>query len=185
MKTLCITLHFLDEWFHGQSDDGPEWPPSPYRLFQALIAGASRNGIDSKDLFQWLEQLSPPEILSPRAKEARRWSTYVPNNDSDKKFNRQERLAEKVFRPVHIPSNNPVHYLWKIKAEDIPVATKTAGLAQLLSAVGWGIDLVAGTGQILSKGDAQQLMGSYTGNHWKPAVNSRKAIRCPRQGSFV
>lgn len=185
MKTLCITLHFLDEWFHGQADDEPEWPPSPYRLFQALIAASSRNGIDSKGLFQWLEQVSAPEILSPRVKEARRWSTYVPTNDSDKKFNRQQRLTEKVFRPIHIPRNVPVHYLWKIKAEDIAVATKTGGLAQLLSAVGWGIDLVAGTGHILSEGDAQKLIGSYNGNHWKPAVNSRKVLRCPRQGSFA
>ncbi|MDY6903416.1 MAG: type I-U CRISPR-associated protein Csb2 [Thermodesulfobacteriota bacterium] len=185
MKTLCITLHFFDEWFHGQSDNGPEWPPSPFRLFQALLAAASRNGQDPNDLLKWLEQLSPPEILSPNAKAARRWVTYVPNNDSDKKLNRQERLAEKVFRPVHISNGGPVHYLWKIKSSETPLAEKVAELAQLLSAVGWGIDLVAGTGQVLSEAGIDQLIEDYDGYYLKPANNAPMFLRCPRQGSFA
>ena len=41
---LSITITFLDGTYHGREDDGvPEWPPSPLRLFQALVrTGAAR-----------------------------------------------------------------------------------------------------------------------------------------------
>lgn len=182
MKTFCITLYFLDGRFHGKGDDGPEWPPSPFRLFQALLAASSRNGSGSEALFQWLEKLNPPEILSPEAKVGAGCTTYVPNNDSDIK---KPKRAEKVFQPVHIPNNSPVHYLWKIKQEDESAAKKTAELSHLLSAVGWGIDLVAGTGRILCETDSDKLINNFTGFHWKPAVFSRKILRCPHTGSFA
>jgi CRISPR-associated protein Csb2 len=36
---LCLSAIFLDAEFHGRRDGGePEWPPSPLRLFQALVA---------------------------------------------------------------------------------------------------------------------------------------------------
>ena len=36
---LCISVTLLDGRFHGRGDGGvPEWPPSPLRLFQALVA---------------------------------------------------------------------------------------------------------------------------------------------------
>jgi CRISPR-associated protein Csb2 len=35
---LCISVSFLDSLFHGKADgDEPEWPPSPLRIFQALL----------------------------------------------------------------------------------------------------------------------------------------------------
>src|ERR1700739_2161422 len=38
---LCLTVRFLDLYFHGRIDDGsPEWPPSPMRAFQSMIAVA-------------------------------------------------------------------------------------------------------------------------------------------------
>lgn len=185
MKMLCISLYFLDEWFYGQSDDGPEWPPSPFRLFQALLAASSRDGKYLKDIFQWLEQLPPPEILAPGVNESRSWTTYVPNNDSDKNFDRQARLAEKVFRPLHISCNCPIHYLWKIKSDETLFAEKVADQAQLLSAVGLGIDLVAGTGKILSEDDLDELINSYPGHHLKPVASAQNVLRYPHHGSFV
>ena len=46
MTHLLIAVHWLDDRYHGLLDrEGPpEWPPSPYRLFQALVAGAARRG---------------------------------------------------------------------------------------------------------------------------------------------
>jgi len=38
---FCISVTFLDPAFHGRADGGePEWPPSPLRLFQSLVAAA-------------------------------------------------------------------------------------------------------------------------------------------------
>ncbi len=39
IRYLCISATFLDGRFHGRRDGGEsEWPPSPLRLFQALVA---------------------------------------------------------------------------------------------------------------------------------------------------
>ncbi|WP_409194161.1 type I-U CRISPR-associated protein Csb2, partial [Accumulibacter sp.] len=36
-RALLIAVRFHDGRFHGR----PEWPPSPARLFQALVAAAA------------------------------------------------------------------------------------------------------------------------------------------------
>ena len=45
---FCLSVCFLDAAFHGRGDSGKsEWPPSPHRVFQALVAaGARQNGGD-------------------------------------------------------------------------------------------------------------------------------------------
>jgi CRISPR-associated protein Csb2 len=54
-RQLCISVNFLDPLFHGKADGGEsEWPPSPLRVFQALLASAhtgcrQRDWSDTKD----------------------------------------------------------------------------------------------------------------------------------------
>jgi len=54
MTDLLITVRFLDDRFHGLLDRGgpTEWPPSPFRLFRALLAGVARRGelVEGDDL---------------------------------------------------------------------------------------------------------------------------------------
>ena len=103
---LCLSVTFLDSLFHGKGDgDKPEWPPSPMRIFQALLAG-SLTGCRIKewttkkaDSFRWLEQSRPPIIIAPIARIESPYTLFVPNNDSDKRFDRQERLTSKILRP--------------------------------------------------------------------------------------
>ncbi|MBX9622589.1 MAG: type I-U CRISPR-associated protein Cas5/Cas6, partial [Gemmataceae bacterium] len=41
-SSFCVSVTFLDPAFHGRGDGGePEWPPSPLRLFQAVVAAAA------------------------------------------------------------------------------------------------------------------------------------------------
>ena len=185
MKTLCITIHFLDSRFHGQGDHGQEWPPSPFRLFQAMLAASSQNGLIADDVFHWLEQLSPPEILAPPIRNTQAWTIYVPNNDSDKALDRQDRLAGKVVRPVHILGRDPVCYLWQIKSDDQDVAEKIAHQARQVSTLGWGIDLVAVDGKILLPEETESLIKGYPGHHWRPAEGSPNLLRCPKPGSLA
>jgi CRISPR-associated protein Csb2 len=58
---LRITATFLASCFHGRRDgDEPEWPPSPLRLFQALVAASAGRWNQRTDLthallaLQWL-----------------------------------------------------------------------------------------------------------------------------------
>src|SRR5437762_10248282 len=46
MTHLLLTVRWLDGRYHGllSRDGPPEWPPSPFRLFQALVSGVARRG---------------------------------------------------------------------------------------------------------------------------------------------
>ncbi len=66
MPSLSIEVHLLEPLWHGAVD----WPPSPFRLFQALVAGAyggrwarrPNAGERRAEAFQWLERQNPPTI---------------------------------------------------------------------------------------------------------------------------
>ena len=91
-SVLCLTLRFLDPVprFHGRGDDGdPEWPPSPLRLFQALVAGSATRWRENqfrdyaRPALQWLEAI-PPSIVTPQVSaESFGYRMYVPNNSGD------------------------------------------------------------------------------------------------------
>ncbi|MCH8046378.1 MAG: type I-U CRISPR-associated protein Cas5/Cas6, partial [Planctomycetes bacterium] len=89
-RHLCISVTLLDGRFHGLGDDGaPEWPPSPWRLYQALLAGghagcrAARWTEAQSAAMRWLAKLDPPRILAPAARTAQAYTLWVPNNDHD------------------------------------------------------------------------------------------------------
>ena len=65
MTILRITVEWPDGVYHGT-----EWPPSPLRLFQAMIAGyrtAYAAAPDLDDAMRQLETLPPPSITAPHA----------------------------------------------------------------------------------------------------------------------
>lgn len=174
---LCISVTFLDPFFHGQGDDGPEWPPSPMRVVQALIAGA-RTGCPDRD---WngtrAEALAllggrSPLIVGPEATRSKRCKYFVPNNQSDVSFERQERLTVKVAWPHRLLNGEAVHYLWAIRPNEEAAARILCDIAKHILALGWGIDQVVASGRILSEAQARVLPG----RRWKP-------WRLPRTGS--
>ena len=41
-SSLCISIRFLQSMCHARGDlEQPEWPPSPLRVFQSLVAAAA------------------------------------------------------------------------------------------------------------------------------------------------
>jgi CRISPR-associated protein Csb2 len=84
-RALLFELRFVAGRYHGRDD----WPPSPFRFFQALVAGAYggrwvSEPEDQKDsAFRWLERLDPPHIVAPRRENGAPAIHYVPNNDLD------------------------------------------------------------------------------------------------------
>jgi CRISPR-associated protein Csb2 len=173
---LCISVTFLDSLFHGKGDDWVEWPPSPMRLFQALIAGAhsgcrGHEWSEAKaSAFRWLENCSPPLIVAPAALPMRGYTFFVPDNIADRPefFEREKRLIGKPARPHRLLDGDTVHYLWPIDG-----MTRTAapghsevlcGEARHLTALGWGIDQVVGNGRILTDAEASGLEG----DRWCP-----------------
>ncbi len=204
-RHLCFSVTFLDPLFHGKGDrDEPEWPPSPMRLFQALLAGSRvgcRNARWSTDernplraAFLWLERQEEPKILTPAATLASAYTLAAPNNDSDREFDRQERLTLKPVRPHRLAVQNcgedshpVVTYLWAISDEDWPTVRQhteiLSGEAKNLMALGWGIDQVVGHGRILKGADVDRLPGEM----WEPRRNDlsgKGELRVPREGSI-
>jgi len=149
---LCIAATFLAGRYHGK-----EWPPSPARLFQALVAGA-KTGVYRQ---QWpviepvlraLEQLPPPEIV---ARDANRLSGYrisVPNNDTDRaakewaagrEFHASGLRTMKEVQPREVncscAAKPHVYYFWKLPAHAEVAASRQ--LTSFLHTLGWGIDM--------------------------------------------
>ena len=204
-RFLCISVRFLTPFFHGKGDgDRPEWPPSPMRLFQAILAG-SRAGWrklrwsmdDQSDLrgaFLWLERQCPPEIIAPEARDACAYTLFVPNNDSDKIFNRQDRLTSKAARPHRLAiqddladGKQALHYLWPIPEKEWTTASHYAQLlsreSQNLMALGWGIDQVVGNGRIITSGEASLLLGERW-QPWPDSLYPLDRLRVPVEGSL-
>ena len=169
-RYLCISVVFLDPLFHGEGDDEPEWPPSPMRLFQALLAG-TRTGCRGSEwcegkaaAFRWLGQLTErqlPLIVAPMTRRMSGCTLFAPNNDSDKEFDRRDRLTSKVARPHRLCDGDTVHYLWPIPEGDGTPGSVHAevlcGVARHLLALGWGIDQVVGNGRTLTDAQAAAL----------------------------
>src|SRR5437762_4887218 len=119
MMHLLLTIRWLDSRYHGLlgREGPPEWPPSPYRLFQALVAGVARRGeLESTpgEALGWLQTLEPPIIVAPRTRPGQVVTRFVPNNDGDKKPNRQDRLTSKTSRPTLMLDPPHIYYIWEI-----------------------------------------------------------------------
>ncbi len=200
---LCIAVTFLDPRYHGRGDGGvPEWPPSPLRLLQALVAANSDEiGIDP-DLdraLAWLEQQEPPLIVAPKHEQGSPYCLSVPNNAMDivgKAWSRGNYFGEgdanpathrtmKMVRPLRMVDGDTVHYMWKLTESSSPDSGLTKPLikaARRIVALGWGIDLVVGQGDFVS---ATQLR-ALSGERWLPtSLTNPVALRTPTRGTLV
>jgi CRISPR-associated protein Csb2 len=164
MTSLLFTVRWLDNRYHGLLDrEGPpEWPPSPYRLFQALVAGVARRGeLDSVlgESLDWLQRLDPPLIISPRSRPGQVITRFVPNNDGNKKLDRQDRLTSKTFRPTLMLDPPVIHYLWQVDKCDPGMTKGICEVARSLAAFGWGIDMAYADAQLIENDKIKELFG--------------------------
>ena len=70
-SSFCISIRFLQAMCHGRGDlEEPEWPPSPLRVFQSLVAAAAARWNEREHIghaeasLRWLERQSPPLIVA-------------------------------------------------------------------------------------------------------------------------
>lgn len=120
---LSVSVTFPSRRYHGRvgevgrgTERVLEWPPSPLRLFQALIAGSHRGvyglvNLEARDrALKWLESLKPPTIETGQVIEAGTECTnYLPNNDDLLEHIRTPKpMLAKVFT-----DSEPVTYRWQ------------------------------------------------------------------------
>jgi len=184
---FCLSFRFLAPYFHGQADRGePEWPPSPLRVFQSLLASAVRRGAgslpnDSRCALEWLERQPPPLVVAPPGLPGHGYRLSVPNNAMDIVARAWSRgnysnsgdaspathRTMKAVRPTLL-LDGPIHYLWPLP-EPLPDPVRPhlqtlAEIARSITVLGWGSDLVVSHAAVLSAVQA----GSLPGERWLP-----------------
>ncbi len=164
MIHLLLTVRWLDDRYHGllAREGPPEWPPSPYRLFQALVAGVARQGeLDSAlgQSLEWLQKLDPPIIIAPRSRPGQTTKRFVPNNDADKKPDRQNRLTEKISSPTLMLDPPVIHYLWQVHKCEPETETAIREAARCLTVFGWGIDMAYADAQLITDDKIHEVSG--------------------------
>ncbi|MHB1125118.1 MAG: type I-G CRISPR-associated protein Csb2 [Ramlibacter sp.] len=191
---VCISVRWLDDRYHGQDrDGGPEWPPSPLRLLQAMVAAAGRTGAlpqNVSEALKWLERLcesTPPLIIAPEAMHGRPFLRYVPNNDADnpQKREREKRLSEKLVVPTYLMDGRTIHYVWMLTPSEKenwrrhrPAIIRSS---RALATLGWGVDLA--TGEVRFFDDHQ--VHSLHGQRWEPTrSNFEYGLRVPICGTL-
>src|SRR4051794_8523022 len=108
MRSLLLHINLLQPLWHGSGD----WPLSPFRLFQAMVAGAfggrwaaeDKNAQEQRsDAFRWLELQQPTHISAPPRSQCRPIRSYVPNNDLDSVGGDPRRVEEIRSEKVIVP----------------------------------------------------------------------------------
>ncbi len=190
-RHLVFFVHLHDR-FHGMAFGAPEWPPSPARVFQALLAGVGRGrGTPERalDALRWLETLSPPQIAAPRAKLGTEQLLYVPNNDLDAKGGDPSKVSDirvaKRVLPRLVETNDPLLYVWTWEGPTEHVST-LVDAAEKLYQLGRGVDGAWARAEELDDDALDRLLTSYAGSVHVPALeaSARGGLRCPVPGSL-
>jgi CRISPR-associated protein Csb2 len=190
-----ITVRFLQPFSHGRNDgDLPEWPPSPLRVFQALIAAAAARWNERTRLstavpaLSWLQQQTPPVIVACAATASTvPTQLYVPDNSADLQVSAWKRgdttavvnRTDKVVLPNHLHGDS-VCYLFPLEPTDAGHAEMLQTIARSITHVGWGIDMVAADADVITAAEAAAL----SGERWVAAASGGVALRTPTAGTL-
>lgn len=194
-RHLVLSFRFLSPWFHGRGDEGaPEWPPSPLRVFHAVVAAAARAGTlePTRGALNWLEQRAAPLIIAPEAvASATGYRLSVPHNAMDlvgKQWVRgdegsaAEHRTMKNLRPHRLPEDTVVHYAWQLDGDASTVPVLIAATRGVV-ALGWGIDLVVGHGAVVEDARLAELAAQQKA--WEPRSDGRRDLRVPTRGTLA
>ena len=187
-SALLLTVRLLDGRYHGEGD----WPPSPFRLFQALVAGGQLGrDATAQELgaLHWLESLGPPVIAAPKARRAANTKSYVPHNVGDAfggdLAKARTRREAKHSRPYLFDLDVPFLYLWSARDHQDHF-TSIHSLTERLYQFGRGIDLAYATADCIGMDEAQERLRAHPGTLHRPTPGGAgSSLRCPlRQQSL-
>lgn len=191
-RVLVIHVRLHDDRYHGAG----EYPPSPGRLFQALVAGAGLSGPimdDDRKALEWLEIQNAPIIGAPRELgTGQRMMLYMPNNDLNKVGGDPRRIADirgakKFLRPRLIQRDIPFLYAWSFeKDKDSNQYARTIGaLAEGLYQLGRSLDMAWAWGEVLNVGELERRLEVYLGDIYRPSQHvGGIQMKCPKRGSL-
>ncbi len=187
MPKLRIAVEWLDGVYHGV-----EWPPSPLRLYQAMIAGyaVNRRGDPSLEAaMRHLETLGAPTIFAPEVEERAPTASAVPDNDGDvtldllaKGQHAEARKKARSTMSIRVRKSRSfdgeVTYEWDATTGTVEHFGALRTIAESVSAVGHGIDTAVAQA-MLSENAAPAKGTRYT-----PSPEARLKLNIPYPGAF-
>ncbi|TCO79635.1 CRISPR-associated protein Csb2 [Plasticicumulans lactativorans] len=191
MPLFLLSVRWLNDAPGSAVYHGNDWPPSPLRLFQALIAGVARTPARAPlwAALRHLETLPPPEIHAPRARTCAPVRSAVPNNDGDHiveaavggETSKSRALVAKLKtlrERAGWAIDGPVHFLWIATAETVTHLAALQTLARGLVCLGQGPDLAWATCALL---DERPALG---GVQHTPDAQGANALPVPYLGAL-
>lgn len=193
---FSITIRFLQTYSHGRAETGqPEWPPSPLRLFQAMVAASAGRWNERALLttampaLRWLQHQEPPWIVADAANVLDQpFRLFVPDNVGDRvagswckgrEADIAEYRAEKDVWPLLLFSD-AVHYIYPLAEGKCPHLDVLTAAARSITHLGWGIDMATGDATVLSAEEATDLEG----HRWQPGSVGGTPLRVPVAGTL-
>jgi CRISPR-associated protein Csb2 len=193
MSCLIVLVHLHAGRYHGQDSEGrPEWPPSPARLFQALVAGAAQGANipeEDRQALVWLEGLADPVIAAPIMHKGQAFRHFMPNNDLDTVGGNPARIGEirsatKRFHPRIFDGENPLFYVWSF-AHGREHAERMCKIAEQLYQLGRGVDMAWATAEVVDDGAVEDRLAVYPGVVYQPSANGDGLpLACPCEGAL-
>lgn len=198
-SVLCLSVRFVSPYFHGRGEDRePEWPPSPLRLFQALVAAAAARWGErvairhAAPALDWLSAQPPPTIVAcPGAASAAPYRQYVPSNVGDlvarawvgsRAADMASFRTEKDLWPVQLSDDCSVHHLYSLaSAAHEPHLETLVATARALTHLGRGVDVVVGDAEVIRPDATDALAGEW----WRPSPDGTgHPLRVPCPGTL-
>ena len=205
-QAILFTVRFHEGRYHGRNNFGEaEWPPSPARLFQALMAGSSKGDVvpaSTEAALDWLERLSklsPPMIAAPPGTPGQVFYIFVPNNDLDAALSKeppkkkqssiedavaQTRRSKKWFRPTLFDPQVPVVYCWFFDDGD-DHAAELIGAARKIYQIGRGVDMAWAQAEVTHSAAAKQRLLEHRGLLYQKSGPGGlgRSLLCPCDGT--
>lgn len=186
---LVITVSLVTGRFHGRGQNGkPEWPPSPFRLFQALVAGAAHTTTieEVRATLQWLEEQGVDTILTPPAYTGKEVTTYVLTNQRDKAIGTKKAEAElksaKILKPLILSDseNLSVFYIFHSEApsEHLKILSE---ISKGVSHFGHGVDAA----EVYIDNMENEKIQGLPGEEWLLSEIHGNSLSVPYHGALV
>lgn len=187
-RHLVLSVHLHDR-YHGIVEGSSEWPPSPARLFQALLAAAARGAHvpdDALAALDWLERAPAPVIAAPQAAAGQRIALYVPNNDADSLGDPTDLAGirtRKLMEP-RLPAHPVLHYAWPLRDSQEESAEAVIRIAEGLYQLGRGVDMAWAHGTVMDHAALASVLERYKGTIYRPSESTQHVLACPAPGSL-
>lgn len=184
---LLVEVHLHGDRFHGRS----EWPPSPARLFQALVAGAARPALspEHRTALDWLENLPAPVIACPDSVLGQQFDSYVPNNNLDFVDGDPAHIGDlrikKVIEPRLLSSSPSFLYGWRLEGAKSEYLVALQEMAELVYQFGRGVDMAWAQAHVVDEKTLERALEHYRGRVHVPVPSSDgNHLRVPTLGTL-